>query len=77
MLRGYLDEFQIAGAKNATQQIRNPSRSTYAKRVFISGRGPTAKNKREECYDYMGALTSLRDDFNLVFTRSQSQDAFR
>ena len=23
MLRGYLDEFQIAGAKNATQQIRN------------------------------------------------------
>lgn len=23
MLRGYRDEFQIAGAKNATQQIRN------------------------------------------------------
>lgn len=23
MLRSYLDEFQIAGAKNATQQIRN------------------------------------------------------
>ena len=50
MLRCYRDEFQIAGAKNATQQIRNRPGSTYAKSVFISGRGPTTKDKREKCF---------------------------
>lgn len=31
MLRGYLDEFRIAGAKNATQQIRNRLGATTRK----------------------------------------------
>ena len=37
-----------------------PSRSTYAKRVFIRWRGPTAKNKREKCFILYRAKTAYR-----------------
>lgn len=53
MLRGYRDEFQIAGAKNATQQIRNRPGASFAKNVFISWRGPTAKDKRGNALYYI------------------------
>ena len=37
-----------------------PSRSTYAKRVFISGRGPTTKNKRGNALYYIGAQITIK-----------------
>lgn len=67
MLRCYLDEFQIAGAKNATQQIRNrlgaPTRN-----VSSSGAWPDCEEQEME--DHITQLT-LSGDFNLVFTRFQ------
>ena len=65
MLRGYLDEFQIAGAKNATQQIR--SRLGAPTRNMSSSVG-VARLRRTR----VSSLT-FRGDFALVFTRVQSQ----
>ena len=67
MLRGYLDEFQIAGAKNATQQIRNrlgaPTRN-------MSSSGAWPDYEGQEMEDHITQLT-LSGDFNRVFTRFQ------
>lgn len=45
MLRGYLDEFQIAGAKTATQQIRN--RLGAPTRNVSSSDGPAIREEQE------------------------------
>ena len=52
VLRGYLDEFQIAGAKNATQQIRNrlgaPTRN-----VSSSGAWPNCEEQEKNALYYI------------------------
>lgn len=61
--------FQIAGAKNATQQIRNrlgaPTRN-------VSSSDGIAIYEEQEMEDHITQLT-LSGDFNLVFTRFQQQ----
>ena len=70
MLRGYLDEFQIAGAKNATQQIRNRLGAPTRK---VSSSDGAAIYEEQEMEDHITQLT-LSGDFNLVFTRFLSQN---
>lgn len=48
------------GRQNRDPANLKPSRSTYAKSVFISGRGPTAKNKRRKCFILYRAKTAYR-----------------
>ena len=53
MLRGYLDEFQIAGAKKRYPANPKPSRSTYAKRVFIRGVAQLRRTREENALYYI------------------------
>lgn len=59
MLRGYLDEFQIAGAKNATQQIRNrlgaPTRN-----VSSSNGAAIYEGQERECFILYREKTAYR-----------------
>ena len=66
MLRGYRDSFQIAGAKTATQQIRN--------RLGAPTRNVSSSGAWPDCEEQELASLALRGNFALVFTRVQSQN---
>lgn len=68
MLRGYRDSFQICGRQNRDPANPKSSRSTYAKRVFISGRGPTAKNKRWKTTSLSSRWAVTSTSFSLGFS---------
>ena len=65
MLRGYLDEFQIAGAKNATQQIRNRL-GAPTQNVSSSGAWPDYEEQERRCFILYKAKTAYRWRRNMI-----------